>query len=71
MMRNNQTDTHWSPAACELAAQRIAEEAGPFLGIPQRRNPFKVEASTITITGDLGKALAGNAGAQESLLPTW
>ena len=62
------TDTHWSPAACELAAQRIAEKAGSFLGIPQRRNPFKVEASTITFTGDLGKALAGDAGAQESLL---
>lgn len=64
------TDTHWSPVACELAAKRITETIGNKLDQPQLAKPpsaFKGEAQTLEITGDMEKALHGDAGAKEKL----
>ena len=61
------TDTHWSPAACELAARRLAALAEKPLGLPQLHNPFKVETRAIEIVGDLEKARSGEAAKRETL----
>lgn len=52
-----QTDTHWSPYACELTAGLIRER----LGLPGKPGAFKVRAEQRTITGDL----AGGTGTEE------
>lgn len=61
------TDTHWSPAACALAAKRLAELIGPKLGPAPATNPFKATAQPVAFVGDLEKALRAESGAQEQL----
>jgi len=60
-----QTDTHWSPSACELAARAIKAACRDVLPLPARPNPFRAETQTIEITGDLARALQGDNGAKE------
>ena len=55
-----QTDTHWSPYACELTAALIRQR----LGLPEKPGAFKIGTEKRTITGDL----AGGKGPEE--LPT-
>lgn len=52
-----QTDTHWSPYACELTAGLIRQR----LGLPGKPGAFKVRAEKRTINGDL----AGGKGTEE------
>ena len=46
-----QTDTHWSPYACEVTAGLIRQR----LGLPGATGAFKVRAEKRTITGDLAE----------------
>jgi hypothetical protein len=64
------SDTHWSPSACELAAQRIAEVCRTKLGLAASAgpNPYRAETRPIETTGDLERALHGDAGTKETLL---
>ncbi len=62
-------DTHWSGAACALAAQRIATEVRkrPWAGSVKKR-AFTTQPQTVTITGDLWQML-GDSGLAKERLP--
>ena len=54
------TDTHWSPAGCQLAAKTIAAAVQKKLGPPPAANPFAIGAANLAydLEGDLGALLA-------------
>lgn len=55
------TDTHWSPAGCQVAAKTIAAAVQKKLGPPPAANPFAVASATglaYDLDGDLGALLA-------------
>lgn len=60
-------DTHWSPRACELVAERVAATLGAerFADIPLRT--FERTRRTVEIQGDLWRSLQGPELAPESL----
>ncbi len=47
------TDTHWSPAACELTAKLIKERLGGPAWLPAQPGGFQATAESRTIVGDL------------------
>jgi alginate O-acetyltransferase complex protein AlgJ len=47
------TDTHWSPAACELTAKLIKERLGGAAWLPAQPGGFPATAENRTIVGDL------------------
>ncbi len=47
------TDTHWSPAACELTAKLIKERLGVPAWLPAKPGAFTATAEKRTIVGDL------------------
>lgn len=47
------TDTHWSPAACELTAKLIKERLGGPAWLPAQPGGFTAAAEKRTIVGDL------------------
>jgi alginate O-acetyltransferase complex protein AlgJ len=47
------TDTHWSPAACELTAKLIKERLGAPAWLPAKPGAFTATAEKRTIVGDL------------------
>jgi alginate O-acetyltransferase complex protein AlgJ len=60
-------DSHWSGAACELAAQRIARsiEQQKFAG--EKKRELDAETRKIEISGDLWQALAGSKPPAETI----
>ena len=48
-----QTDSHWSPSACELAARLIRERIGMPGWLPARRTDLRIATEQRTIVGDL------------------
>ncbi|MFM8584614.1 MAG: alginate O-acetyltransferase AlgX-related protein [Planctomycetaceae bacterium] len=48
-----QTDSHWSPAACEVAAKKIGARIGTPAWLPARRVDLRVTTGQRTIVGDL------------------
>lgn len=60
------TDTHWSPAACELAARMIQEQLKGRDWLKPGAS-FTARTSDMTFLGDLAKSLRGEGGEKESL----
>lgn len=65
-----QSDTHWSPTACWVAARAIRRhiKARPwFVKLAPKKGPFSFSGRKITIHGDLWRMLGREASARETL----
>lgn len=69
-----QSDTHWSPTACEVAARAVRRHinARPwFIKLAPKKGPFSISWRKIGIHGDLWRMLGREASAKETLTASY